>query len=114
MSFINQYFFLLVLSSLNLIQISKVAAFEVSDQTQMADFSVNREAPKRGLFGQVIFYDRRPKMTQKQIKKLYEMVEEQMKKERELMFEQERKEKIYRELLAQPSSFHRDFHTMRY
>jgi hypothetical protein len=89
--YINRYFFLLALCSLNLIQISKVAAFEVSDQKQMADFSVNREDAKRGLFGQVVFYDRRPKMTPKQLQKLYKIVQEEMKKEREIMFEQERK-----------------------
>jgi len=121
MSLINYYYLLLALYSLNLIRTSKVAAFKESNHQQqqqpIEEFSDEHLNSKRSLFGQVIFYDRRPKMTLEQLKRMYELIAEMARKEREMKLQQERREKIYREELAQrdqQSSFHRDFHTWRY
>ena len=48
---------------------------------------------KRSLFGQVIFYDRRPKMTLEQLKRMYELIAEKARKEREIGA-REKREKI--------------------
>jgi len=117
MSLINYFYLLAALFSLISIQTSKVAAFVESDQNQMEGLSKNHVNPKRGLFGQVIFANRRPTLTLEQFKRIHELAVERKQKEKETRLKQERREKIYRDLLAQgerQTSFHRDFHTMRY
>jgi hypothetical protein len=88
---------------------------ETSNKVQMIERDanhLNRKSlnKKRGFFGTRNLFDIRLRSLAGELKQ----TQKSQNKENEMKFEQEIRDKIYRQYLAQQSSFHRDFHTSRY
>jgi hypothetical protein len=111
------YYFLLAVFSLNLIRSSIADALKECDHGQMEEFYKTNVNGKQSLFSHVSYYERPLQtLTFIQIKRLCTLTREIAKKENEMRLRQERRARIFREFLAprEPTSFHRDFHTIRY
>jgi hypothetical protein len=114
--FLLKYYFLLALLSLNLIRISRADALKECDHRQLEVFFKKHANSKQALFSHVSFYERPQKYNLEQKKRLCELAVEFMKKEDEMRLKQERRDNIFRKFLAprEQTSYHRDFHTLRY
>jgi hypothetical protein len=68
---------------------------------------------KRGFFEMHSFYGN-PYISHAGLLKQIQKAQKKEKKENDMRLEQDRRDKIFRQYLNQQSSFHRDFHTIRY
>ena len=74
----------------------------------------NHMNSKFNIFGPISFGESTIRPSREYLRMRQELKVENMRKENEMRLDQARRDQIFRKYLNQQSSFHRDFHTLRY